>query len=1404
VSRTSTDRSRGVRFLLLLAVLTVAVIGTRADNTAQTLPFSQNWTTTSLITANDNWSGVAGITGYRGDDLTTAVGADPQTVLGDGTNPGVVNVIANQTNPNTLATGGVAEFDTLANPVVALQGSGTADAPFILISVNTLGKSNINISYNLRDVDGSTDNAVQPVALHYRVGSTGTFTNLPGGFVADASSGPSLATLVTPVSVNLPAAVNNQAIVQLRIMTTNATGNDEWIGIDDISVTGSDVPQPTNPTGTGQASPSSVPAGASTLLTVAVAPGTNPASTGLAVQADLTAIGGTNAQQFFDNGTNGDATPGDNVFSFFATVAPATASGGKTLAASISDAQLRNASASIALTVSAPAIVPLPFTQNWSDTSLITANDNWSNVAGIIGYRGDGLTGGTGTDPRTIVADGTNTPVNVIANQTNPDTVTAGGVAEFDGIANPVVALNGSGTADAPFLLISISTLGQSNVHVKFNLRDLDASADDATQQVALQYRLGNSGDFTNLDYVADATAANSATLVTPVDALLPQALENQPLVQLRIITTNANGNDEWVGIDDIFIAVSTAQTNPTGTGAASPNTGVAGDVVLFTVNVSPGLNPTSTGLAVVADLSAIGGSSTQTFFDNGSNGDATPGDKVFSYQTASLAGTTTGLKTLPFSISDAELRTGTGNISYTVQPPPPPLTAIHDLQGPGSTSPFVGQLVTTVGIVTGVKSNGFFIQTPDTDVDNDPNTSEGIQVFGTPIPAGAVAGNLVRVTARVSEFIPAADPGSPPLTELSGSQAQPIVLGVLATGQPLPLPQLVTFSDINTTTGAEPLERFEGMRVRLDPIVAISPTDGFVDEVNASSQSDGVFHAVMQGVPRPFREPGINAGNPLPNDTSPAPANVPRFDMNPERLRIESRGLSGPPIDLATGAVLSNIVGVVDFRFRAYTVLIDPAFTPSVVGSLSAIPVRARSAGEFTVGSFNMERFFDTVNDSGGADEGSETPTSVAFQRRLSKASLAIRNVMRTPDVIGIEEMEHQSTLQAVADKVNADAALAGQTGVNYVAYLEEGNDIGGIDSGFLVNLSNVEVISVTQVGKDTTYTPPGGSPALLNDRPPLVLLANVRLQGYPAFPVTVIVNHLRSLSGADALTADGLRIRTKRRIQAEYLAQLIQARQAANPNERIISVGDYNAFQINDGFVDSIGTIKGTPTPADQVVQASADLVNPNLVDLVDSAPADQRYTFMFDGNAQELDHVLITQNLSGSMAYARNNGDFPEILRNDPNRPERISDHDMVVGYFAINSLPVCSAATPSVASLWPPDSRMVSINVLGVTDPDGGSPSILITSIFQDELTNNENSALTSVDGAGIGADTAQVRAQRGTPRVAGNGRVYHITFTATDSVGGSCLGEVKVSVPPLQNGIATDGGALYDSTIPRIQ
>lgn len=198
--------------------------------------FFQDWSDPNLITVNDDWSAVPAIVGYRGDNLTNKDGIDPQTLLQDDV-PGVMNVYANKLAPNTFTNGGVTEFEG-AIQTIALSGSGTADAPYIKITLDTSTCSDIRMKYNLKDLDGSADNAIQPVALHYRVSGSGNFTNVPEAYVADATTGPKLADKITPIDVTLPSQVNDQPLVELRVMTTNAVGNDEWVGIDDIEISG--------------------------------------------------------------------------------------------------------------------------------------------------------------------------------------------------------------------------------------------------------------------------------------------------------------------------------------------------------------------------------------------------------------------------------------------------------------------------------------------------------------------------------------------------------------------------------------------------------------------------------------------------------------------------------------------------------------------------------------------------------------------------------------------------------------------------------------------------------------------------------------------------------------------------------------------------------------------------------------------------------------------------------------------------------------------------------------------------------------------------------------------------------------------------------------------------------------
>ena len=134
---------------------------------------------------------------------------------------------------------------------------------------------------------------------------------------------------------------------------------------------------------------------------------------------------------------------------------------------------------------------------------------------------------------------------------------------------------------------------------------------------------------------------------------------------------------------------------------------------------------------------------------------------------------------------------------------------------------------------------------------------------------------------------------------------------------------------------------------------------------------------------------------------------------------------------------------------------------------------------------------------------------------------------------------------------------------------------------------------------------------------------------------------------------------------------------------------------------------------------------------------------------------------------------------------------------------NTSPVCTDAVADPARIWPPNGKMVSVNVTGVTDGEGDEVTITVDSIRQDEPVVSKGDKKLLPDAGGVGTEIAEVRAERyGTKKDPGNGRVYHIGFTADDGRGGTCTGEVLVGVPHdhKKNDPAVDDGALYDSTV----
>jgi len=534
------------------------------------------------------------------------------------------------------------------------------------------------------------------------------------------------------------------------------------------------------------------------------------------------------------------------------------------------------------------------------------------------------------------------------------------------------------------------------------------------------------------------------------------------------------------------------------------------------------------------------------------------------------------------------------------------PLAAeIFEIQGAGLTSPLATRLVeTSNNVVTAVGPDGFAMQTPADRSDMDINTSDGIFVFTGGAPAVS-EGDLVDVDGEVQEFFGLTEIGSASVT----------VTGTWAVPPPVLFDASVPSPDSTTPSCAIEFECYEGMLVEI--------TDGTVTGPNQGFGSDPVaeVHITAAGS-RTYREPGIEF---------PDEAGLPIWDGNPEVFELDPNRLGLDNQIIPAGSSFSA-TGIIGFEFGGYELWpTDLTVTPA------AIPrgVRERQRAEFTIGSLNMFRLFES---SDGL--------------RRTKLVDYILNVLDAPDILGVQEVGTLGVLETLAN----DIAVV-DPGVVYTAYLIEGNDIGGIDVGFLVR-DTVEVDAITQIGKDEILD---FDSSLLHDRPPLLLEGRSVNEG-AAYPVAVMVVHNRSLSGIDD-RSDGPRVRAKRLAQAQSIATKAQAMQTADPDMRLVIVGDFNAFEFTDGYVDAVGQIAGNFVPADNLL-SGADLVDPNLINQVLSISPAERYSFIFRGNAQVLDHALTSMALDNSvrgLEFGRGNADAAVDLINDDTTVLRASDHD-----------------------------------------------------------------------------------------------------------------------------------------------
>lgn len=600
----------------------------------------------------------------------------------------------------------------------------------------------------------------------------------------------------------------------------------------------------------------------------------------------------------------------------------------------------------------------------------------------------------------------------------------------------------------------------------------------------------------------------------------------------------------------------------------------------------------------------------------------------------------------------------------------------ISAIQGKDNRSPLAGREVRVQGIVTGVTRTGFFMQTPDDKADSDPATSEGIFVFTRDAaPEAASIGAHVVLTGIVEEFRPRSETNTLSLTEITLRQGRDVVR---ALSRDNALPKAVTISaDDLRSNKIDQLEKYEGMRVHIPAMTTVSGTGGRVNIQTSSAESSGTFFGVLKGTARPFREPGLDIfdyifldekGQEQLQKTYPKMA---LFDGNPEKIRVESTGqLGARPIDVSSLQEISDITGVLHYAYRNFTLFVDADSKHRVTGRFNPTGIPDLSADQFSVASMNIENFFDDEDDPAIKEDVVEKE---AFAKRLQKISMAIRDRLLMPDVIGIAEAENLNALKRLAAKLNEDAKAAGKPDPKYDAYLIEGNDGRGIDNGFLVKTARLKVLEVKQFGKTDKYKHPDtGDDIFLNDRPPLLIRVSVPNPRGGTMEFTAITNHLKSFGGYNDEKQKN-NVRLKKRLQSEFLAKLVQDRQKADSKERIIVMGDLNMYQFSDGITDLVGTITGKPAGKDAVMNSSPDVVDPDMINLADLIAPKEKYSYIYDGNAQVLDHIIISQSMRPNVlgfGFIRMNADLPETMRNDGSRPERFSDHDPAIAFFQLN--------------------------------------------------------------------------------------------------------------------------------------
>lgn len=574
----------------------------------------------------------------------------------------------------------------------------------------------------------------------------------------------------------------------------------------------------------------------------------------------------------------------------------------------------------------------------------------------------------------------------------------------------------------------------------------------------------------------------------------------------------------------------------------------------------------------------------------------------------------------------------------------------IHDIQGESHNSSLDGTQVQNIqGIVTYQYELGgnhyFHIQTPDDLVDGNPNTSEGIVVFTGNQKASIQVGNLVSVTGTVDEYHIDGYYDTKQDTDLSVTQINARndrggKIEVLENNVALPEPVVINASNLPSEVidndgfvefdpqedAIDFWESLEGMRVEVGTVKAVAP------------QEHGDLITVLEDRVTDT----INGGVLLKEDNA-----------NADRIQFKLYDNDAArDFEVATGDKFEGpIQGVVNYGFQNYKIYADyeDMKAKHVVGAAEPETTTiVKDDNKLTIASYNLENFSNN--------------TSETSNDKAQKLARAFVTDMQSPDIIGVTEVQDNNG----QDSGNAEASEsyerliqaiedAGGPRYEYLNIDPIVNEDGGapnanIRVGFLYNPDRVSLPEGIQAGNATTavgyedgqltHNPGRIDPdndAFYDSRKPLA--AQFNFQGEE---VIVIANHWNSKSGDTPLFGSTqppvYGSEEQRHKIANVVYSFIEDIKTKNPDANIVSVGDFNDFQFSETLKIQEGEL---------------------MTNMINHVEESDRYTYLYQGNSQVLDHILVSNNLvdNTEIDILHINADFTDMAG-------RASDHDPVM--------------------------------------------------------------------------------------------------------------------------------------------